>query len=232
MKFKFNNISYDFPTSLADMTLRQRIEFDQTYGKDLTDREKELANIPDSESILDTDNREADMMIHRMDVACKNFAFFSGIPLEDVQKIPMLQVLNVYQSSFEQVLKEQEEIKIKDKYFWNNEIWVIDSPELSHESTMAFNEFVTAKQIVKTMHDLGGGQWESLPSLCAIFLRKEGEPFDEKFLTGKTARTEDMLDLPMDIALSVAFFLRISMSLFLKTTQSSVKSQEEETVPV
>lgn len=229
MKFHFNDKVYNFPTCLRDITLKQRIEFDNLYGKEIEETHKTIykANEDGSVEVLD----EMEATLFQLDIACKNFSFFSGIPLDDVRKLPMDQVLNVYHSCFAEILKEEQEIKLLDKYYWNDELWVLETPEINHESKMSFNEFVTAKQIVKTMHDLGSGQWDSLPSLCAIFLRKENEPFDEKFISGTTNRSKEMLELPLDIALCVAFFLQISMSMYSKIIQSSNSDQKEEKVP-
>lgn len=222
MKFIFDHKTYNFPTSLRDITLKQRIEFDHLYGKEILSKQKEVLESKD----------ELESTMFQMDVACKNFSFFSGIELEEVRKLPMNQVLSVYQACFEQIAKEEQELTLQQRFEWKDELWDLEAPELNHESKMTFNEFVTAKQIVKTMHDMGSGQWDALPSLCAIFLRKVDEPFDEKFISGSTDRTDEMMDLPLDIALSVGFFLRISMSTYSRITQSSSNDRKQEKVPV
>jgi hypothetical protein len=222
MKFKFQNKIYTFPVSLSDIKLRQRIEFDALYGKEIVEKHK---------SIFDKDGKPTDpteAVLFQLEVACKNFSFFSGIDLDDVFKIPIGQVMDVYHVCFEGIQKQENELKFSQKHYWNNEVWKIEAPEINYESKITFNEFVTSKQIVKTMNEMGHGQWEVLPSLCAIFLRKEGELFDEKFLSGQTNRTELMKDLPLDIALCVAFFLASSMNSYSRTIQYFKENQARE----
>lgn len=225
MKFKFKNKEYNFPTSLSKITLRQRIEFDSLYGKEISEKKESIFK-PDG-GVID----ESEAVLFQLDVACKNFSFFSGISLDEVYKIPIEQVMNVYHTCFENITKQENELTFSQKHFWNDEIWTIETPEINYESKITFNEFVTSKQIVKTMDELGFGQWEVLPSLCAIFLRKEGEAFDEKFLSGQTNRTEMMKDLPLDIALCVAFFLASSMNSYSRTIRFSKEKPETETDP-
>lgn len=229
MKFKFQDKTYRFPSALSEIKLRQRIEFNNLYGKEILKRQDEIFEKDEEGNYKPKDQTEA--VLHVMDVACKNFSFFSGIPLEDVQQIPIEQVMNVYHSCFDVISKQENEMKFSQKHYFKNELWTIESPEINYESKMTFNEFITAKQIVKTMADLGEGQWEALPSLCAIFLRKEDEAFDEKFISGQTSRVQDMMDLPLDIALNVAFFLGISMISYSKITRYSKNDLKEGMVP-
>ena len=101
---------------------------------------------------------------------------------------------------------------------WNNEIWKIEQPKLSYESKITFNELIVAKQIVKQMQDLSLGNWVAMVHLAVIFLKKENEVFEESWLASKSKRLEMMYDLPMDIALSIGFFLQTSMNLYTKTS--------------
>lgn len=226
MNFKFQNKTFDFPTSLRDIKLSQRIEFNALYGKEIKEKQEAIFDKDEDGNYHPKDKLDA--FVFMMDIACKNISYFSGIQLEEVQKIPIEQVMNIYYSCFDVVSKQERELEFTQKHYWNNEIWVIESSEINYESQMTFNEFITAKQIVKSMNDLGQGEWESLPYLCSIFLRKDGEAFDEKYLTGQTSRVELMKELPLDIALCVAFFLGISMNIFSATTRYSREKSEAE----
>lgn len=240
MKFKFQNKIYNFPTSLNQITLRQKIDYENQYGKELDQIYSQIVGEEilnqakekgvSAEQILKDENKltlvqELDLTEHKIDLAYKNFSFFSGISLEEARRINIDKVLNIYYACFEQLYKQ--EFKLEDKYLWNNEYWYIESSELSHTSTTTFNEFVTAKQIVKNFYDLGEGKWDSLPFLCAIFLRKEGEKFEENMIIEDSERVQLMYNLPLDIALSVAFFLSISMSIYMKDLQYSLLMSEE-----
>lgn len=206
MKFKFQKKEYNFPTSLSDITLKQRIDFNDLYGKEMMEKQKELDPVD-----------EVAMVENHLEMACKAVSFFSGIPLEDTFKIPMNQILNVYEHCLKSLLDQQDEMELAVEFFWNDAIWILEQPELNYQSEMSFNEFLTSKQIVKSMADVGNGQWEALPYLCAIFLKKENEAFDEGWMTEGNERMELMKSLPLDIALQVGFFLKSSMNLFLKT---------------
>jgi hypothetical protein len=83
---------------------------------------------------------------------------------------------------------------------------------------------------VKALNELGKGIWESMPTLAAIFLQKEGETFSEELISGDSERIKLMYELPMDIALSVAFFLQSSMSLYTNNLASSILEEQKELI--
>ncbi|TWP28442.1 hypothetical protein ETU09_05825 [Apibacter muscae] len=240
MKFRFKDKTFSFPSTLSEITLGQKIEYENKYGKELDNKYKKIIgeealnksskkNIDNDASLekekVLTPIQELELTELQIDIACKNFSFFTGIPLEDVKNINIDQVLNVYYSCFEQLNKE-EDMKLEDKYLWNNEYWYLNDYKTNHTSDTTFNEFITAKQIVKNFYDLGEGKWDSLPYLCAIFLRKEGESFDEKLIVENSERIKLMYGLPLNIALSVAFFLSVSMIIYMNRLVYSMQQQE------
>ena len=220
MKFIYKDSEYEVPTSLSQIKLRQKIEFDNLYGEKIEALKNEVFG-DENKEVSDLDS-----MLLTFSVAAMNFSFFSGIPLEEVeQNIAVDDVLNIYYSCFYQLFQQEEELELQPEYLWNDEFWKLESPELTFESKITFNEFITSKQIVKQMSELASGHWESLPYLACVYLKREDESFEEKWLAPGSERMEMMLDLPMDIAVAVAFFLQSSMSMYLKTLASS---QEEE----
>ena len=220
MKFIYKESEYDVPTSLSQIKLRQKIEFDNLYSEKIEALKNEVFG-DENKEVSDLDS-----MLLTFSVAAMNFSFFSGIPLEEVeQNIAVDDVLNIYYSCFYQLFQQEEELELQPEYLWNDEFWKLESPELTFESKITFNEFITSKQIVKQMSELASGHWESLPYLACVYLKREDESFEEKWLAPGSERMEIMLDLPMDIAVAVAFFLQSSMSMYLKTLASS---QEEE----
>ena len=220
MKFIYKDSEYEVPTSLSQIKLRQKIEFDNLYGEKIEALKNEVFG-DENKEVSDLDS-----MLLTFSVAAMNFSFFTGIPLEEVEKnIAVDDVLNIYYSCFYQLFQQEDELEIQPEYLWNDEFWKLESPELTFESKITFNEFITSKQIVKQMSELASGHWESLPYLACVYLKREDESFEEKWLAPGSERMEMMLDLPMDIAVAVAFFLQSSMSMYLKTLASS---QEEE----
>ena len=220
MKFIYKESEYDVPTSLSQIKLRQKIEFDNLYSEKIEALKNEVFG-DENKEVSDLDS-----MLLTFSVAAMNFSFFSGIPLEEVeQNIAVDDVLNIYYSCFYQLFQQEEELELQPEYLWKDEFWKLESPELTFESKITFNEFITSKQIVKQMSELASGHWESLPYLACVYLKREDESFEEKWLAPGSERMEMMLDLPMDIAVAVAFFLQSSMSMYLKTL---AYSQEEE----
>ena len=224
MKFTYRDNEYVFPVSLDQIKLKQRIEFDQLYGSEIRDLQEQTFKFDEKGNELPVD--ELELTFFNGFVATRNFSFFTGIPLDEVEKnISIEDVLTIYFSCFHQIYLQQDEIELKDSYVWNDEVWKLEAPELTFESKLTFNEFITSKQIIKQMHELGAGNWDVIPYLASIYLRKDGEKFEESWLSEGSERLELMKDLPMDIAVAVAFFLQSSMSMYLKTLASS---QEEE----
>ena len=230
MKFTYKNTTYNFPTTLGDISLRQRIDFDKTYSKEIQDRKNEIFKKDDNGKDLPFDELES--MLFNIEVATKNFSFFTGISLIEVEKnISIESVLNVYHTCFKEIYEQQDSIILEESYLWNEELWFIEKPVLSYQSQITFNELIVSKQIIKQMHDLGAGHWEAMPYLAAIFLKRENEVFDESWLAPDSERVKMMYDLPMDIAIAVAFFLQISMSLYTKTLAFS-EAEELEKDPI
>jgi hypothetical protein len=225
MKFTYQDTTYNFPTTLGDISLRQRIEFDQTYAKEIQERKNEIFKKDDNGKDLPFD--EVDSMVFNIEIAIKNFSFFTGISIGEVSNnIPVESVLTVYHACFKGLYEQMDKITLEDSYLWNDEFWFIDKPALTYQSQITFNELIVSKQIVKQMHDLGAGHWEAMPYLAAILLKRENEVFEESWLAPNSERVLMMQDLPMDIAMAIGFFLQISMSLFTKTLAFS---QEVET---
>ena len=75
MKFMYKDSEYDVPTSLSQIKLRQKIEFDNLYGE----RIEALKN-----EVFGDENKEVsdlDSMLLTFSVAAMNFSFFTGITL-------------------------------------------------------------------------------------------------------------------------------------------------------
>ena len=222
MKFIYKDSEYHVPTSLSQIKLKQKIEFDKLYGEKIEALKNEVFG-DENKEVSDLDS-----MLLTFSIAAMNFSFFTGISLEEVeQNIAVDDVLNIYYSCFYQLFQQEEEIELQPEYLWKDEFWKLESPELTFESKITFNEFITSKQIVKQMSELASSHWESLPYLACVYLKREDESFEEKWLAPGSERMEMMLDLPMDIAVAVAFFLQNSMSLYLKTFPSLQQEVQE-----
>lgn len=226
MKLQFKDTIYNFPSSLSEITLRQRIEFHERYGKLLDDSAKVLAEIKD-----DFD-RENEMNVWHLDNAAKNFSFYTGIPLDQVTKeFPIIDLLHIYNTDMQLLFEQERSGELKQVYEWNEETWLLTTPELKPTDKMTLNEFVVSKEVVRSLHGAGNGKWDTLPYLCAIYLRREGEVFQEEFVQDGSNRIQMMLDLPLNIAIAVGFFLSSIVNIYTATSQSFNEEEPRESTP-
>jgi hypothetical protein len=216
VRFLVNDQEVNFPTSLSEITLGQRVQYYNQYGKELDEMLTAILQIKDEEE------RELELVQLQLEKMFTNVAFFAGTTPDALKESDFLDaVANIYYSCTKILMEDEASLELKTEYVWNSEVWEIHPPELKHGSPMKFGEFIDAKQIIKDMMDLGKGRWESLVSLCAIYLRRKDEPYKEEFMYEGSERQELMLSLPMDIALAVGFFLSGSMNILMNIFQSS-----------
>lgn len=214
MTIEINGKEYHLPTSLSQITLGQKIAFEAEHGGILKEMAKQIMEMP-------KEDQELEGMLYQVQVACRSLSFFAGIPLEMVLLTNIDSVYAVYDACFKGLFEQQDQITLQNSYDWNGATWFMEDPNVTTKSTFAFNELIVSKQVVKAMSDMGKGEWDGMPYLAAVFLRKEGERFNEDLVDGEGARVKLMHTLPMDIALGVAFFLLVSMKRYILALPSS-----------
>jgi hypothetical protein len=225
MQFEFKDQTYTFPATLTEITLGKRVAFFREYGKELEERSKAI------EAITDTLEREAETAILNLDVAMKEFAHYTGIPLKAVmEEIDMNSLINIYSVDIAMLREQEQQISLQTEYEWQGKLWVISPPELQPDNKMTFNEFLHGKEIVRQLNKLGSGKWDALPYLCAIYLREKDEPFTEDLVKESGERLRLMNELPMDIALGVAFFLSGTLSIYMSTSAYSEEEEARESI--
>jgi hypothetical protein len=166
--------------------------------------------------------KELEVMQFHFEQMLRTFAFFSGFPVETLRASEYLDdMANIYYASIAQLFEEEENIQLQQVFIWQGEEWYLHAPELKHGSKMTTAEYVDAKQMLLNMQQLGKGKWESLLPLCAVYLRRKEEQYEESFLYEGSERMDMMLNLPMDIALQVGFFSALSMNICINTLPSS-----------
>jgi hypothetical protein len=189
----------NFPTSLADITLGQRIDFYLEHGKLLEEMRTDIMKIED-----ETD-REIEMASFLMEKIYRTFAFFSGCPLEAVKESDFHDdVIAITMASMHTIFENQD-LDPKSSFHWKGEEWTLENPELKQDSKLSFGEFIDSRQMIQDMTDENCGKIETLLPLCAIYLRKKGEAYQESFLYENSERLQLMRELPMDVALNVFF---------------------------
>lgn len=226
MVLRFKDTDYNFPSTLADIKLSQRIEFYNLHGKVLDEQAGNIKEIPD---LFD---REAEETQWHLDLAARTISFYADIPYETVKaEISVVDLLNIYNTDIRLMHEQEAAIELQPSYEFNGEVWHIDPPEVLPNSTMVFNEFLHSKETVRQMHAIGKSRWDALPFLCAIYLRKKDEPFDEAFCYPDSERLKLMHELPLDIALGVGFFLSGTVSIYSTISLYSEKVSPKALTP-
>lgn len=225
MQVIINNQTITIPTTLAEFTLGQRIAFDNQYGAELRQMADSILAMEDGLE------KELETMQFHFEQMLRTFSFFSGFDVETLRQCEFVDdMAAIYYASVAHLFEEEENMELQQSFIWKGEEWVLHPPELKHGSKMTTGEFVDAKQTLLNMQQLGKGKWDSLLPLCAIYFRKKEEAYQEEFLYEGSERMELMKELPMSMALQVAFFLSISQNMCINTLPSSRKAGSK--VPV
>lgn len=213
MRLKINDTWVVLPTSLREITLKQRIDFQREHG-DLLDQMLNSIN-----QIQDEDEREIELLEFSFEKMFRTISFYSGFSVESLkQSMFVNELTDIYVATLSSLFSDETFIEENPQYefMWNDEKWFLYTPELKNSSKMTFGEFIDAKQIVQDMVKLGKNRWECLLPLCCIYLRKEDEMYKEEFVYDDSERHKLMESVPLDIALHVGFFLSSSLNSFTK----------------
>lgn len=225
MEFKYKDAQYHFPALLSEITLSRRIAFYHDHGKLLDEKAADVEK-------FDGLAKEIQQAMWHLDNATRYFSFYTGIPLAEVVScMDLNDLMGVYHADIALLIEQEHTIELRQSYQWLDETWTISAPELLPNNNMTLIEFITGKEVVRQLDAIGKGKWDALPYLCAIYLRKENEPFDEAMISENSERMKLMLELPLDIALGVAFFLSSTLSIYMTTSVSSEKESPKELIP-
>lgn len=200
----------NIPDALSEVTLGQRIEFHHEFGADLEAQALSILNL------TDVDQKELDAIDLQYTTMLSLFSYFSGTPMEAMEDPSIIDTITAiyYNSCLPDLVKSEDKMEHERIFLWKGEIWVLPDTTLKQGDPMTFGELIDSKQIVKDMLHQGAGKWEVLKFLAAIYLRKEGEAFEESFLYEDSERLQLMDTLPMDIARHVSFFLTCSTTIY------------------
>lgn len=221
MKIIHDGRTYVYPMSLTEITLGQAIELED---KIRTKQEDYKTQIDQEE---DKEQKQLIQLQWQLENAVDSFSFYTGISSQEVKSnFDVLQIVQAYNAAQNIQAEESKQLNDEKEFEFNNELWCIESYELTPKSKMTFNEFLTAKEMVRQMQELGQGNTNSLLYLCCVYLRKHDEPFTEELIDEDGERMELMRSLPMNIALSVGFFLTSITNLYLKDLLSLREVQE------
>lgn len=218
MRLRINDKDCVIPSSLEEITLKQRIDFQREHGDLLDEMYKSIMEIEDESE------QQLELIQWNLEKMFRTVSFFTGFDIESLRQSEFVDdIFGIYMTTMEQVFEDERQIEQFAEYnfVWNHEEWEIHQPELKNGSKMTFGEFIDSKQIVQDMVNLGKNHWECLVPLCAIYLRKKNEAYKESFLHADSERLQLMESLPLSIALQVGFFLSSSLSMLAKLFPSS-----------
>lgn len=206
------------PSRLKDITLKQRIDFQAQHGDLLDQMYKSVLLIEDEF------DRELELTQYQIERMFRTLSFYLNCTVEALKETEFIgTIVGAYTASVGMLQEEELFIEANGLYSfeWNNENWILHAPELKNGDKMSFGEFVDSKQIIQNMIALGKNRWECLIPLCAIYLRRDGESYEESWLYEGSERLALMQTLPLDIALQVGFFLSSSLNMLANTILSS-----------
>ena len=215
MRVQVNGEWKVLPSSLSEITLGQRIAFQAEHGDLLAEMAKSILEMEDD---IERELEWAQFNLERM---FRTVSFFLDTTVDALKESEFVdEIIRLYIASMHQVFDMENEIETTPilDFVWNNEEWEIASPELKHGSKITFGEFIDSKQVIQDLVGLGKNRWECLLPLCAIYLRKKGEAYQESFMYEGSDRLKLMETLPLDIALQVGFFLSSSLNMFTQTS--------------
>lgn len=222
MQISINDKTINFPSSLSDITLGQRIEFHNEHVTKLDAILKEVLEMPDG--FL----KDLALQDYHDEFAMHFIAYFSGCSIDAIKEFAAADlVLTLYHTVYADILDEEANVELQSEFLWNDEVWHLQSPHLNQHHPMTFGELIDAKQVLKDLVDDNGSRWDLLLKVCCMFLRKPNESYNENLLEEEGERMKLMRSLPLDIAVAVGFFLTSSINLYKNTLVVSKEGKEE-----
>jgi hypothetical protein len=216
MRVTINDKEVNIPSSLREITLQQRIDFQRQHGDQLDEMLKSIQGMPEGYE------KESEFFEFQLEKMFLTFAFFTGTTPEAIKESEFIdKISSIYYSSLAALFDEEDDIELQQEFEWNGELWYIHPVELKNGDKMKFGELIDSKQVVKDMIELGANHWEYMLPLCAIYLRRKDEEYHESFLYEGSDRQELMKGLPMDIVMQVGFFFLSIVNIYQNTFQSS-----------
>jgi hypothetical protein len=223
MLIKINNEDYEVPFSTELVTLGQYINYQRKFGKDL---DKELISIVEKYKGGNGIDYSLEIDDHIDKEALSWFSFWTGVDLVSLKGDTIVSpLLRAYRDLKSLFYNEGDLFPFEVE--WQGIKWRIQGTKVDSESEMTLNEVVTSKEILRQTYKLGQSKWEAMPILCAIFFRKENEPFTDALIHPNSERMRIMREeLPLCHANKVGFFLSVCVSTWRNNLLSSLRMEE------
>lgn len=216
-------ISFTFPSELADISLRQYVDFMTFVEPTMPDefRRVEVASTEKNSAETEQEKEKAWQEFDEAVKACddivmyrKIYPYFARVVAHFAKGITEQQILggkghgdgmNVGQleylySTIIRIMNHYEEPEYSNVILVDGELWYL--PERYMEKSTLI-EYAEASQFEANLKDLDKGNWGALAKIMCVLVRKEGEQYSDKLLR----REEQFLNWNLQNCLQVAFFL-------------------------
>ncbi len=211
MEIKINNQLFDIPTDLSQFTLGQFLNYWDMAGRQL---DLDLKAILEK-NYDDEFERIIDLFEQELKEAIAWYSSFTGYDFSTIAGEQADALMKQYRL-VRALISDSEAEQYKQfpfKIRWRNVWWRITDWKVTASTELSFNELLVSKEVTRQIYSLGKGKWDALPYLCAVFFRKMKEKFTDALVDPAGDRMKLMLELPMEHAIRVAFFLTISVNI-------------------
>ncbi|NBW16103.1 MAG: hypothetical protein EBR82_49780 [Caulobacteraceae bacterium] len=194
-------------------------------------------------SLLKTYNENVDKFLEKMEIMDDVWLsevkypfmadvvhYFTKIPLSAcygrVAESLELKYLKFLFDKIMNAMTQPEELKYKQIYEFNNKIYILPD-KLMAKSTLL--EFAEAAQFDKSRKQIENNESEGLLRMVAVLLRENGEEYNE-FVFKKNM--VDFLQLPLQVAYEVSFFLMRQSENYSLNLQTYMLQQAMQNLPL
>lgn len=206
--FELEGAMYQFPERWEEITLRQMIEYRKTV-KMPDSMADVLAVVDPAKAVEKVQELSAEDFDEWEDFKITTAAYWCGMDEQLMNRVKRTDMLAVFFHMIRLMIRVESTVDPTFKYkgeTWHlpkmSEIAVLGLNKLQPEITVG--EFSEAMQFERLVEKRDRDDWEVLPGLMAILVRKEGEPFSRNLVTD---RYEFWLDCPMPHVWNTSFFL-------------------------
>jgi len=206
------NIS--LPQSTSEITLGRWIDFTDSEGSTAIDAQlKEATELKGKRK----DVRLTSIFVEQ---AYNTLAFFNGMPVEVLHKGVTVEGATELYTPFSKMVHTMQKVDIG--------LWKLPAPVLSPQSDITFGQFIDSKIITQALNQQSQSKWRLLQYVCAIYLLRPDEKYNESFADDTSARFTYMSQLTLDKAITVMLFyeelnafIEENFSLFHATGEKS-----------
>lgn len=234
--------SFTFPQTLADISLRQYVDF-LTFVE--STKPAEMIRVLEAQDALNNAVKESEKEKAQQEYEAafaaiddrvmykKIYPYFARVIAHFANGITESEIIggkkhgdgmnvgqleHLYQMIVN-MLNSPEEPEYTNVIMVDNEIWYLPQRYMQKSKLI---EYAEASQFEANLKELEHGNWKALPKVMCVLVRKENEVYSEKLLK----REEMFLDWTLENCLKVAFFLQRQSERSLRNFQIYMAAQD------